>query len=442
MRIANPKSSSLFGPLVRKAAGLSSMTAVGQMTFVIALPLLARLFTPADFGLFTVYLSIVNICGPVAGMKFDSALYQAPSREHARPILALAIFTIGLVSLGAAALLGVFGAHLPGALAPASAALGLLTPAGVLLAGLWSTTSAWAVRCNAISTLAIARFLQPATMTVLQVAAGLVDHSAVSLIAAHLLSHTLYSGFILWRTLHASEVREVFFPPVSQLVSQAGKNRMFPMFVMPANVASQLVSNAPPILLGSLFGAEVAGQYGMAYRLIFAPIAIVSLSLGHVFTSEVCSGAKTRAVKALASKIFLVSLGLVCAPILLAGALAPSFAAPLLGAKWAATGQIAFALSVLASAQALATPFVEITSIYRFQMLRFKVELQTGALVFAAIFIGANMQMSALATIWLMSTAGAAGTLIGLALVWSAFRRKLANLDSEPTVVTPSPATS
>ncbi len=71
MRIANPKSSSLFGPLVRKAAGLSSMTAVGQMTFVIALPLLARLFTPADFGLFTVYLSIVNICGPIAGMKFE-----------------------------------------------------------------------------------------------------------------------------------------------------------------------------------------------------------------------------------------------------------------------------------------------------------------------------------------------------------------------------------
>jgi O-antigen/teichoic acid export membrane protein len=442
MRIANPKSSSLFGPLVRKAAGLSSMTAVGQMTFVIALPLLARLFTPADFGLFTVYLSIVNICGPIAGMKFDSALYQAPSREHARPILALAIFTIGLVALGAAALLGVFGAHLPGALAPASAALGLLTPAGVLLAGLWSTTSAWAVRCNAISTLAIARFLQPATMTVMQVAAGLAGHSAVSLIAAHLLSHTLYSGYILLRTLHASEVREVFLPQVSQLVSQAGKNRMFPMFVMPANVASQLVSNAPPILLGSLFGAEVAGQYGMAYRLIFAPIAIVSLSLGHVFTSEVCSGAKTRAVKALASKIFLVSLGLVCAPILLAGALAPSFAAPLLGAKWAATGQIAFALSILASAQALATPFVEITSIYRFQMLRFEVELQTGALVFAAIFIGANMQMSALATIWLMSTAGAAGTLIGLALVWSAFRRKLTNLDSEPAVITPSAATS
>ena len=211
---------------------------------------------------------------------------------------------------------------------------------------------------------------------------------------------------------------------------------------MPANVASQLVSNAPPILLGSLFGAEVAGQYGMAYRLIFAPIAIISLSLGHVFTSEVCSGAKTHAVKALASKIFLVSLGLVCAPILLAGALAPSFAAPLLGAKWAATGQIAFALSILASAQALATPFVEITSIYRFQMLRFKVELQTGALVFAAIFIGASMQMSALATIWLMSTAGAAGTLIGLALVWSAFRRKLANLDSEPAAITPSAATS
>ncbi len=129
------------------------------------------------------------------------------------------------------------------------------------------------------------------------------------------------------------------------------------------------------------------------------------------------------------------------APILLAGALAPSFAAPLLGAKWAATGGWLRLVDPCLGAGARHA-LVEITSIYRFQMLRFKVELQTGALVFAARGVGASMQMSALATIWLMSTAGAAGTLIGLALVWSAFQRKLANLDSEPAAITPSAATS
>lgn len=420
-----------FGPLARKAAGLSGMTAMGQLTFVLALPLLSRQFTPADFGLFTIYLSIVNICGPIAGLKFDSALYGASSREHARPILALAMATILVLSLCAAAALSLFGARLPGALAPASATLGLLTPLGVLLAGLWAATSAWAVRCNAMKTLALARFLQPATMTALQLAAGLAGGSAVSLIVAHLISHVLYSSFILLRTLRASEVREVFWPPLSQLTRNAGENRRFPLYVMPAHVASQMVANAPPILLGSLFGAEIAGLVGMAYRLVLAPVAVVSLSLGHVFTSEVCGGAGTRAVKALAGKILLVSVIFVCLPILAFGALAPSFAGPLLGAKWAATGQICFAFSIFAAAQALAAPFVEITSIYRFQIMRFTAELSTCALVFGAIFFGARMDMGALATIWLMSAAGASGTLAGLALVWAGFKSRLAKREAE-----------
>jgi O-antigen/teichoic acid export membrane protein len=291
-------------------------------------------------------------------------------------------------------------------------------------------------------TLAVARFLQPATMTLLQLAAGLGGHStAFALIVAHLLSHTLYSGFIFARTLHARELREIFRPPLSQLASDFGEHRRFPLFVMPANVASQLVANAPPVLLGSLFGAEVAGLCGMAYRLVSAPVAIISMSLGNVFTSEVCGGAKTQAVRALARRILIGSLIAVCLPILVAGALAPSFAGLILGAKWAATGPICFAFSLVGAAHALATPFVEITSIYHFQKLRFRVEALTVTLVFAAIFLGAWLKISALATIWLMSAAGAAGVLVGLASVWSAFNAKLADLDVDAASVAASTAT-
>jgi hypothetical protein len=103
----------------------------------------------------------------------------------------------------------------------------------------------------------------------------------------------------------------------------------------------------------------------------------------------------------------------------------------LLGAKWAGTGQICFAFSIFAAAQALAAPFVEITSIYRFQIMRFTAELSTCALVFGAIFLGARMDMGALATIWLMAAAGASGTLAGLAFVWVGFKARLAKREAE-----------
>jgi O-antigen/teichoic acid export membrane protein len=416
-------------PLARKALGLSGMTALGQMTFVLALPLLSRLFSPADFGLFTIYLSIANIGGPIAALKFDSAIYSAPSREEARPILALAIFSTTIVSLGVAALVTFLGGHLPGALNAAPATLVMLTPAGILLAGLWSATSAWAVRCGAISTLATARFLQPAAMTALQLAAGLLGWSATVLILAHLASHALYSSFILIRTLRADEARQIVLPRLANLARDAKRHRLFPYYVMPANVASQLVANAPPVLLGALYGAGVAGHCGMAYRLVFAPTAIVSLSLGHVLTATICGGARTRAIRALSRKILLVSAIFVAGPILFVGLLAPHFAGLVLGERWALTGQVVFAFSILGAIQALAIPFSEITSAYRFQKLRFSVEATTTALVFAAIFCGAALRFEALSTIWLMTVAGAAGSAIGLARILFAFRRRLENDD-------------
>ena len=416
-----------FGPrpLARKALGLSGMTALGQVTFVLALPLLSRLFSPADFGLFTIYLSIANIGGPIAALKFDSAIYSASSREEARPILALAIFSATIVSLGVAALAVFYGGRLPGALIGAPETLVMLTPAGILLAGLWSATSAWAVRCGAISTLATARFLQPAAMTALQLAAGLRGGSAIALILAHLASHALYSSFILIRTLRADEARKIFLPRLANLARDAHRHRLFPFYVMPANVASQLVANAPPVLLGALYGAGIAGHCGMAYRLVFAPTAIVSLSLGHVLTATICGGARTRAIAALSRKILLASAILVAGPILFVGLLAPHFAGLVLGERWALTGQVVFAFSILGAIQALAIPFTEITSAYRFQRLRFSVEATTAALVFAAIFCGAALRFEALSTIWLMTVAGAAGSAIGLARILSAFHRKL-----------------
>ncbi|HJY48257.1 MAG TPA: hypothetical protein VJ349_06400, partial [Stellaceae bacterium] len=39
-----------FGPFARKVMSLSVLTALGQASFVIALPVLSRLYTPSDFG--------------------------------------------------------------------------------------------------------------------------------------------------------------------------------------------------------------------------------------------------------------------------------------------------------------------------------------------------------------------------------------------------------
>ena len=66
---------SRIGSLIRTAAGVSALAIIGQLTIVAAIPVLTRLYSPEDFGIFTIYLSIVNILGAIATLRFASSLY-------------------------------------------------------------------------------------------------------------------------------------------------------------------------------------------------------------------------------------------------------------------------------------------------------------------------------------------------------------------------------
>lgn len=412
-----------FGPLARKAVGLSVLTAAGQISFVLALPLLSRLYSPSDFGLFTIYLSIVNISGPIVGLKFESALFATRTRDDAGRALALTVLTMTIVTGAALAALPAFCEDIMGPVGDALRTWGFLTPFGILLSGLWSASSAWAINSEAIRTLSVARFLQPTSMTLFQLVAGFFAPSGLTLILAHLASHIGYSTFIFARTTTREAVHAFHPGQWWRVLKLANEQRRFPLYVLPAQISFLLVNNLPPVLLSSLYGTEIAGYCGVAYRIVAAPIAIVSLPLGAILTGAVSRNANVNAVQHLARKVFFANLFLVSVPVLLFSMLAPSLAGAALGERWIVTGQIIAAFALSGAAQALRAPFTEITSIFRFQKLRFAIETLSAALVFGAIGIGALEGWGVLTTIWVMSAAGAFGSLLGLALLASAFRK-------------------
>jgi O-antigen/teichoic acid export membrane protein len=408
-----------FGPFARKAMGLSALTALGQASFVVALPVLSRLYTPSDFGVFTIYLSIVNIGGPIVGLKFESALYAARTKQETRATLALSVLTTILMTSAAAAMLCVFGPHLARLLSPAAQWMLWYLPFGLFLAGMWSVSSAWAIKSEATSTLGIARFIQPAAMTALQLVGGFVlPASGVVLIGAHLASHLIYSGFVFSKTITRNELLEFVPARWSAVLKHAKTHRAFPIFVLPAQISYLAVSNLPPLLLSSFYGADIAGHCGVAYRLVAAPVAIASLALGAIFTGVVSRTHDHAVVVPLARKVFLANLAFVSGPILVLGATAPMIAPAVLGERWAITGQIVAAFALIGAAQSLSAPFSETTSIFRSQALRFGIEFAPAAIVVSSIFYGGLSSWPPLHTIWLMSVGGAGASLVGLGLLW------------------------
>jgi O-antigen/teichoic acid export membrane protein len=271
-----------FRGLLPRAIGLTGLTIAGQLSFLVALPLLSRLFPPTALGLFTIYLSIVNIGGPLVELKFESALFGLADRPERCASLRLSILVIALNSLCVGSIALLLAPRLAGDAGDTLRALVLILPFGLFLSGAWSASTAWAVRENALRTLSIARFVQPASMTLFQVLFGLLHWSAISLVAAHLASHALYSGLILMRTVSADDRRDMLAIPHRMILRRAYRDRRLPLYVMPSFLISTLVANAPPLLMGMVFGTGLAGQYGIAYRVVTSPLSIICLPLGIV----------------------------------------------------------------------------------------------------------------------------------------------------------------
>ena len=217
LRAWSDKLDAAFGPFARKVMSLSALTAAGQATFVIALPVLSRLYTPADFGIFTIYLSIVNIGGPIIGLKFESALYAGPDEERRPPRRTLLSF---LTMIDHEQRRGNRAFLLRRPVGGTVRTRGAMDGCGYCRSvycwracGLCS--SAWAIRSEAVSTLGMARFMQPAAMTALA-ACGRLVHAAdgIVLIGAHLVSHLAYTTFIFWRTLNSSGISGRFARPM------------------------------------------------------------------------------------------------------------------------------------------------------------------------------------------------------------------------------------
>jgi len=64
-------------------------TVFGHAPFVLVMPLITRLYPPAELGLYGLALAFVGIAAPVAGLRFELAAISARDSDDARALLLL-----------------------------------------------------------------------------------------------------------------------------------------------------------------------------------------------------------------------------------------------------------------------------------------------------------------------------------------------------------------
>jgi O-antigen/teichoic acid export membrane protein len=328
---------------LKNVAVLASGTALAQVLTVLAYPLLMRMFTPAEFGTFSLFGAINLTCAAVASGRYEMAIVLARTEEEAANVLALTMSIILTVSAASCGVVWAFGdvlTSLPG-YGELSGLLWFL-PLMILTSTTAQVLAVWATRRKAYRRLSLSTISRSFGVAAAQLVAGLLGLGAGGLVLGLISGTVLSAAIIAWQVLRCD------LPPLRHSVNWrtmktvASRHRDFPLYSMPEALLSTTTVTVPSVMLTALSGPYAAGLYWFTYRLFEMPMTLLGDATRRVFYQQ--SAAMHRRGDDITGLFVRTTGGLavmVTLPVVVIVATGPSLYAAVFGDAWRDAGAFA-----------------------------------------------------------------------------------------------------
>ncbi|MBK9431488.1 MAG: lipopolysaccharide biosynthesis protein [Sphingomonadales bacterium] len=255
---------------------LFSGTVLAQVFNLASYPLLTRLYSPADFGLFGTFIAASAIPGAIACGRFELAITTAPD-EGKRATLWLCFSVALIMSIFSTSLVALWWWHasLP--------SLGWLAPMfflAVLLTGVTNASSMFLMRHENFRFASVGVVVRTATTVLLQLGLALLWRSPLGLIV----------GFCLG--LAAQALTGLFISGRTYGIGRPIKDDMRAMFRrfrtqvsvdLPGTLLAALSFNLIPFFMQYLYGIKAVGHFSVGQRIAVLPLQLFNDSLSQVF---------------------------------------------------------------------------------------------------------------------------------------------------------------
>lgn len=367
--------------LWRASLTLAAGGALAQALPLLLGPLLTRLFTPAEFGVYHLFAAVAANLAVVACGRYEFALPLAADDAEAHALRRLALHllaaTTALAALGAVAW----------ALAGAGAWVAWL-PLAVAAAGAASLATLWATRMQRFRALAAARVLQYGGAALAQAAAGWAGAGLTGLIAAPIVAALLATAVLRlpWRGAPAGSPR---------LRDVARRHRAFPLLNTPHAFAGALQDTLSLALVAAVLGPAAAGFWGLALRYLKAPATLVGGAVSQALYPKLAAAGGSAEARHAVRQVMAL-LALLALPLVLAlWAAGPWAFEALFGAGWRDAGVLARALALYIGLHFVASPLGVVTMAWAAQAWALRVAL-AGQLAFVAA-LAAGLHLGGLA---------------------------------------------
>jgi len=313
-----------------------SGSAISNLIGLIALPFLARLYSPDEFGIFQLLLSTILTFSVVSSLKLELAIVIPKEKIISDNLFKLALVTLFFTTALFSVTLYFFGEFVLSAISAEK-----LTPyvlyisLGIFVSGFFQLVQYIPIREKEYAFLSKSKIIQASFTQTSSLTAGLLGSNFLGLFLS-MMAGVLLNVFIILRK--NTYLLKGFSK--KRLLSVLRSYKKFPIVNSPMTFLNTISNELPVFMFTFYFGPEVVGFYMVANRLIRRPISMLGQSLSQVYfqsASEAYHKSSKELMRLYKKTIKRMAI-IVSLPLLVVLVLGPEIVELVLGSTWKESG--------------------------------------------------------------------------------------------------------
>jgi O-antigen/teichoic acid export membrane protein len=357
-------------PFTRSVGSVMFYTAIGQCVYLATGPLLGRLFTPQEFGLYGLFFTFAITAASLLFLNYDFAIPAAQDHDDARRLTVAAV----LIAVVSAPLIGAVLALLCwrniAGFGSLPAISGLLMAVLLLCHGAVQLIQNWAIRDDRAVLIGKASVTLNVSRGATQVLAGLVGANWGGLAAGEAAGRVANAVHLLRAR---GLPRGPWQYPLADLRSTLARYRQFPTLLLPAQMIDSTIGFIQTAGVAYFFGPVGAGLFFLMRRTVDLPVSFAFRSLSDIFYARQARDARTQPERVrpffVRSVLYLLVVGaLLAIPAML---VSPALFAVVFGEQWRQAGVLAAIMAPSAVVNLAVAPGARIFALSTRPQLRF-----------------------------------------------------------------------
>ena len=364
---------------------------IGQTIPILLTPLLTRLYSPAEFGLFAIFVAITAILSLLANGRYNLAIMLPKKDANVFNLFALSnlinfafcTFLFIVVLIFREPLLSLFN------LQSTPMALYLL-PLGTFVIGAFEPLYYLGLRKKKFKLLSGNLIFQYTFISFLKIGFAFLAIGGLGLILGHVIGYLAGISF-LTMLLIRNKAFVNFRISVNKrsLIKSANTYKKFPMYSLPADTLHAFSKEMPNLLINNFFGGAILGYFSLTQRVLASPITLISSSISDVFREKASSDYReTKSCREVYIKTFQKLFIFSFLPFTLLFFFAPAIVPFVFGQEWEPAGEYIRIMTLLFFLRFSIAPVSSIFYLTGKQIYKLAWEVVSFGVIVASFYVG------------------------------------------------------